>query len=73
MGLNLLNSPLAWGAVAFCVPLILHILNRSRFRRVEWGAMHLLDSVVKVNHRRFQLEQLLLLLGKTEKEAWGSC
>lgn len=62
MGLNLLNSPLAWGAVAFCVPLILHILNRSRFRRVEWGAMHLLDSVVKVNHRRFQLEQLLLLL-----------
>lgn len=62
MGFNLLNTPLAWGALAFCVPLILHILNRSRFRRVEWGAMHLLDSVVKVNHRRFQLEQLLLLL-----------
>lgn len=62
MGLNLLNSPLAWGALAFCIPLILHILNRSRFRRVEWGAMHLLDSVVKVNHRRFQIEQLLLLL-----------
>lgn len=60
--ISFLNSPLAWGAIAFCIPLILHILNRSRFKRVEWGAMHLLESVVKVNHRRFQIEQLLLLL-----------
>lgn len=57
-----MNSPLAWGALAFCIPLILHILNRSRYKRIEWGAMHLLESVVKVNHRRFQIEQLLLLL-----------
>ncbi|MEO2026964.1 MAG: BatA domain-containing protein [Fuerstiella sp.] len=60
--LNFMNQPLAWGALAFSIPLILHILNRSRFRRVEWGAMHLLESVVKVNHKRFRLEQLLLLL-----------
>lgn len=57
-----MNSALAWGALAFCIPLILHILNRSKFKRVEWGAMHLLESVVKVNHKRFQIEQLLLLL-----------
>ncbi|MEO2016587.1 MAG: VWA domain-containing protein [Fuerstiella sp.] len=60
--LSFMNQPLAWGALAFSIPLILHILNRSRFRRVEWGAMHLLESVVKVNHKRFRLEQLLLLL-----------
>lgn len=60
--MNFLNQPLAWGALAFSIPLILHILNRSRFRQVEWGAMHLLESVVKVNHKRFRLEQLLLLL-----------
>lgn len=60
--LSFMNQPLAWGALAFSIPLILHILNRSRFKRIEWGAMHLLESVVKVNHRRFRLEQLLLLL-----------
>lgn len=60
--MNFLNPALAWGALAFSIPLILHIMNRSRFRRIEWGAMHLLESVVKVNHRRFHLEQLILLL-----------
>jgi Aerotolerance regulator N-terminal/von Willebrand factor type A domain/CARDB len=60
--MNFLNPALAFGAAAFAVPLIIHILNRSRFRTVEWGAMHLLESVIKVNHRRFHLEQLLLLL-----------
>ena len=60
--MNFLNPALAWGALAFSIPLILHILNRSKFRRIEWGAMHLLESVVKVNHRRFHLEQLILLL-----------
>ena len=60
--MSFLNQPLIWGAAAFAVPLILHILNRSRFRRVEWGAMHLLESVIQVNHKRFQIEQLLLLL-----------
>ena len=56
------NPLLAWGALAFSIPLILHILNRSKFRQVEWGAMHLLESVVKVNHKRFRFEQLILLL-----------
>ena len=60
--MSFLNSALAWGACAAAIPLILHILNRSRFRRVEWGAMHLLESVVKVNHKRFRFEQLILLL-----------
>ena len=60
--MSFLNPALAWGACAAAIPLILHILNRSRFRRVEWGAMHLLESVVKVNHKRFRLEQLILLL-----------
>jgi hypothetical protein len=60
--MSFLNQALVWGALAFSIPLILHILNRSRFRQVEWGAMHLLESVVKVNHKRFRLEQLILLL-----------
>jgi len=56
------NGILLFGALAFAIPVILHILNRSRFKTIEWGAMHLLDSVIKVNHKRFRLEQLILLL-----------
>lgn len=59
--MTLLNGALIFGALAALIPIILHILNRSKFRQVEWGAMHLLESVVKVNHKRFQFEQWILL------------
>ena len=60
--MTLLNGILAFGAVAFAIPLLIHLLNRSRFRTVEWGAMHLLESVIRVNQRRIRIEQILLLL-----------
>ncbi len=59
--MTFLNGALSFGALAFAVPLIIHILNRSRFRTVEWGAMHLLESVIKVNHKRLHVDQLILL------------
>ena len=60
--MTFLNSALAFGAAAFLIPLVIHILNRSRFKTVEWGAMHLLESVIKVNHKRFQIDQIILLI-----------
>ncbi|MEL6108030.1 MAG: BatA domain-containing protein [Planctomycetota bacterium] len=57
-----MNSALAFGAFAFTIPLIIHLFFRSRFRKVEWGAMHLLENVVRVNRRRMRLTNLLLLL-----------
>jgi hypothetical protein len=60
--LTFLNAILALGALAFTVPLAIHLLFRSRFKTVQWGAMHLLDSVVRINRRRIQLLHLLLLL-----------
>ncbi len=60
--MTFLNRALVFGAAALLIPLVIHILNRSRFRTVEWGAMHLLDSVIKVNHKRFRIDQLILLL-----------
>lgn len=60
--MTFLNQALLFGAAAFAIPLILHILNRSRFRTIDWGAMHLLESVVRTNQKRFRLEQLILLL-----------
>lgn len=60
--MTLLNGLLSFGALAFTIPLVIHLLFRTRFRTIDWGAMHLLDNAVRVNHRRIQLLQLLLLL-----------
>jgi Aerotolerance regulator N-terminal len=59
---SFLNIALLGGAAAFLVPLIIHLLNRTRLQTVDWGAMHLLDAALQVNSRRFQWESLLLLL-----------
>ncbi len=56
---------LLFGAAAGLIPVVIHLLNRSRYRVVKWGAMHLLDAVVRVNRKRIRLEQLLLLLVRT--------
>lgn len=60
--MSLLNAALAFGAFAFAIPLIIHLFFRSRFKTVDWGAMYLLESVVRVNRRRMQVTNLLLLL-----------
>ena len=50
------------GAAALVIPLIIHLLNRSRHRKVRWGAMHLLSRVVRTNQRRLRIQQLILLI-----------
>ena len=59
--MTFLNVFLLGGTLAFAVPLVIHLLHLSRFRVVEWGAMHLLESLVRINRRRFRIEQWLLL------------
>ncbi len=60
--MTFLNGILAFGAIAALVPLIIHLFNRSRFKVVAWGAIHLLESVLRKNRRQVQLEQIILLI-----------
>src|SRR6516165_3585476 len=60
--MSFLSPLLIWGLVLGAIPLIIHLLNRRRFRRVEWAPMHYLKLTVQRNRRRIQIEQLLLLL-----------
>lgn len=60
--MTFLNGILAAGAAAFLVPLAIHLLFRSRFRVVNWGAMYLLDDVIEINRRRIVWTNWLLLL-----------
>ncbi len=59
--MTFLNYMLIGGISAALIPLAIYLWSRSRYRVVRWGAMHLLDSVLRVNKRRIQIEQLILL------------
>jgi hypothetical protein len=54
-------AALATLAGAAAVPVIIHLLNRRRFRIVEWAAMRFLLAAQRQNVRRLRLEQWLLL------------
>ena len=55
-----------WFMVAGCVlvslPIIIHLINRMRFKRVRWAAIEFLLKSQKRNRRRLIIEQLILLL-----------
>ncbi|QDU79696.1 hypothetical protein Pla110_14100 [Polystyrenella longa] len=53
---------LPWGALLLAIPIIIHLINRMRYRRVRFAAMEFLLQSQKKNRRRLLLEQLLLLL-----------
>ncbi|MHC4716545.1 MAG: BatA domain-containing protein [Planctomycetota bacterium] len=50
------------GVAAASVPVIIHLLNRTRFRVIEWAAMRFIRESMRRNRRRVLLEELLLLL-----------
>ena len=52
---------LGLGALAVASPIIIHLLNRRRFKIVEWAAMDFLFEANKKNRRRVQIENFLLL------------
>ncbi|HEV3021107.1 MAG TPA: VWA domain-containing protein [Pirellulales bacterium] len=64
--ISLLNPTLFWcGLGVATIPIIIHLLFRRRFRRVDWAPMHYLKLSIQRNRRRIRLEQLLLLLLRT--------
>ena len=42
-------------------PIIIHLINRMRFKRIRWAAMEFLLKAQKRNRRRLIIEQLILL------------
>ncbi len=58
--------PLGWalGAVAgaVAIPIVIHLINRRRFKIVPWAAMKFLLQAQKQTRKRMRIEQLLLLL-----------
>src|SRR3974377_446104 len=75
--MNVLSSlPLVWalefanpgllaGRAAASIPIVLHLLNRRKFREQYWAAMRFLLAAIRKNQKRIQIEQWLLLAVRT--------
>jgi hypothetical protein len=60
---HFLNPAFFWtGMALLSLPVIIHLINRLRYRRVRFAAMEFLLASQKRNRRRILLEQLLLLM-----------
>jgi hypothetical protein len=68
---SFISIPVAWaitpsffwiGTALMGVPILIHILNRRRYRVVAWAAMEYLLAALRKNRRRLKFEQLLLLI-----------
>jgi hypothetical protein len=58
----LISPMLLWAGLGLAsIPILIHILNRRRFKVVPWAAMEFLLRAMKKNRRRLRFEQLLLL------------
>jgi len=60
--MTFLNGLLAGFAALGAVPVIIHLLNRRRFKIVTWAAMDFLLATIEKNSRRVQFRDLILML-----------
>jgi len=60
-----LNPLMLWGLAAASVPIVIHLLNRRRYRTQRWAAMEWLLAAARKNQKRLRMENLLLLLLRT--------
>jgi len=60
-----LNTLLLWGTALGSVPIIIHLLNKRRFRPVQWAAMEFLLQAIQKNSRRLQIRDLILMALRT--------
>ena len=60
--MTFLQQAMLWGLFAVSVPIIIHLLNRRRFRTVDWGAMQFLLKATRDSRGKKRLKHLLILL-----------
>lgn len=59
------NPLVLWGLGAAALPILIHLLNRRKYREMPWAAMRFLLAAIKKNQRRVRIEQWLLLAVRT--------
>jgi hypothetical protein len=62
--MQFVHQALTWGFLLALVPLLIHLINMMRHRRVKWAAMEFLLASYKKHRKWVWLKQLLLLLSR---------
>ncbi len=65
IAISFVHPAMLGGLALASLPIIIHLLNRRRFKTMEWAAMDFLLKAAVRNRRRVRLENLLLLLLRT--------
>jgi hypothetical protein len=63
--MTFLQQSLLWGLFAASIPVIIHLLNRRRFRTVKWGAMQFLLRATRESRGKKRLKHILILICRT--------
>jgi hypothetical protein len=64
MTMQFIFQPLTWGFFLVLLPLLIHLINLMRQKRVQWAAMDFLMQSEKKHKTWVWLKQLLLLLAR---------
>ncbi len=59
--MNFLSPSILWGLFALLIPLIIHLLNRRRFRTVKWAATSFLLKASRESRGKKRLKHILIL------------
>jgi len=60
--MTFLNWIMLAGLGAVAIPILIHLLNRSRARVVDWGAMRFLEASLASRSRRILIEEIVLMV-----------
>lgn len=63
--MNFLNPLVLFGLIAASIPLILHLLNLRKMKKVEFSSLKFLKELQKTQIRKFKIKQILLLIIRT--------
>ena len=59
--MQFLQASLLYGLFALSIPVIIHLLNRRRFRTVQWAAMQFLLKATRESRGKKRLKQIIIL------------
>ncbi len=62
---NFLNPTVLFGLIAGLIPLLIHLLNRKKFREIPFSTVHFLKQMSRKEMRRLKIRQILLLIIRT--------
>ena len=63
--MNFINPLVLFGLLAASIPVILHLLNLRKLKRIEFSSLRFLKELQKTKIRRLRLKQIILLILRT--------